>query len=292
MRLTSTTDVEFLIASKDEPDEALEARLELCRERDALAATRPEGCECLGLGTFTEPRPAGLIMSIYCECPDGVAAQSARRAANHRLAMERKAATWEATEIPGRFKSWRFGTAPKSMAALADRLEMETTEEWWQDHGELDPSFKMSSWFLYGPYGRGKTGLAVSFAHAALMSSTVLDLAFVSAPDMFSRLRGTYNRNDGESEWDVVQEYATAGLLILDDLGAEAISATGRDWLEDRLYQIIGKRHSESLLTVFTSNLSIKELAPRIGERVTWRIVEMCGDDHIVKVDGPNLRST
>ena len=85
----------------------------------------------------------------------------------------------------------------------------------------------------------------------------------------------------------MLEKYAGVSLLILDDLGAEHISGSG--WLEDRLYQIIGQRHRDERPIVFTSNLSIKEVGGRIGERIAWRIVEMCGDN-IVHVQGANQR--
>ncbi|KKK85389.1 hypothetical protein LCGC14_2773760, partial [marine sediment metagenome] len=155
--------------------------------------------------------------------------------------------------------------------------------------GVVAPLRKLEgSWYLWGAYGSGKTGLAIGHAYERLSQTGPWALRFKPVPDLLSELRSTYGRNEGPTENDVLDTYAHTGLLILDDLGAEQV--TGSGWLEDRLYQVIGLRHREELPIIFTSNLSIKQIANRIGERIAWRIVEMCGEDHIVQVTGPNLR--
>ena len=83
-----------------------------------------------------------------------------------------------------------------------------------------------------------------------------------------------------------MERYLAADVLILDDLGAERLT----EWAAERLYMLIGQRHDEERTTVFTSNLSLEDVAAKLGERTTWRILEMCGADNIVEVKGPNLR--
>lgn len=155
----------------------------------------------------------------------------------------------------------------------------------------ISRSEENASWFVWGNYGNGKTGLAVGYAfeYLRIWLDVIPTALFRTLPDLLSELRSSYGRgDDGPDEMDLLKTYAEVGLLILDDIGAEQI--TGSGWLEDRLYQIIGKRHSELRPIFFTSNLSIPQLAERIGERLTWRIVEMCTDSHIIEVKGANLR--
>lgn len=149
----------------------------------------------------------------------------------------------------------------------------------------------LQSWFLWGSYGVGKTGLAVGFLRHWLEESQDVPALFRTTPDVLAEIRATYNKEDGaESEEAVIKRYATAPLLVLDDLGAEQIRAANQDWAQDRLYRIIGQRHANELTTVFTANIDIEEVARRLGERLAWRIVEMCGKGHIIHVVGPNLR--
>lgn len=159
--------------------------------------------------------------------------------------------------------------------------------------------YARASWYLWGGFGVGKTGAAVGYGWRYL-HEVGGSVVFRTLPKLLAELRATYGRparqygdDDGaptETEADVIRRYQTCGLLILDDLGAEQVSGSG--WVEDRLYQVIGHRHDEDLPTVFTSNLSLVQVAQRIGERTTWRIAEMCGRENVVELQGRNLRKT
>jgi len=205
--------------------------------------------------------------------------------------------------IPARFRHMSLAHSPLDQSILSIfalshhdeteecvRMECSTCEAEWAQMARL-----RRSWYLWGPYGTGKTSLAICIALILLDNFAYLygydegcvgKLVFTSTPDLLSRLRDTYNGR--ESELDVVEHYANAHILILDDIGAE--HCANSEWLADRLYQIIGARHGEERTTIFTSNLGLPNLAERIGERITWRIVEMCGRDNILKIDGRNLR--
>ena len=266
-------------------------RLLQCEQRDALQASRPEGCWCLG---GAEPKHNQWGGAVYCTCPEGQQAKAEAQVAEQKrraLAIE---TTWlNKSGVPLRFQNWRLQTSP--LVELAARLtkpsdDVEADEEWQKAVEAWD-----GSWFLWGAYGVGKTGLAVGYAYDWLSNSYddyggVPSILFRSVPDLLSELRSTYGRQDGPTEQEVLDRYQSAGLLVLDDLGAEHISGSG--WVEDRLYQVIGNRHSagRERPVMFTSNLSPQQLAQRIGERIVWRIVEMCGASHIVEVKGPNLR--
>jgi hypothetical protein len=64
----------------------LEPQLALCLERDQLAANRPDGCWCLGLGGRTQrwvpvqdddgERAYLRTFRDYCDCPDGQEAKA------------------------------------------------------------------------------------------------------------------------------------------------------------------------------------------------------------------------
>ena len=247
-----------------------------CLERDRIQATRPEGCTCLGMGSkdsdpkyytvqFEDEEPQ-VWSSHFCSCSEGIAAKKqARRIFN----QEENARRWRVSGIPGRFLGFRLSTSP----CLQANSELELPEP-----GE--------SCFFWGEWGTGKTGLAVGLAWQAV--DIGYDILFRSVPDLLSDLRSTYGRTEGPTESEVIKRYAGIDLLILDDMGAEQVKNSG--WVEDRLYQIIGRRHGEELPTLFTSNLSPQELGNKIGERIVWRIVEMCGENNIIEVKGPNLR--
>lgn len=210
--------------------------------------------------------PENKLARGYCACPAG----DRERVRDAQMAS---AIAWSRSGIPHRFREFSLDTSPLAVTKPSLIEEMRSSG---------------SSWFLWGPVGTGKTGLAVGYARAWVFDSGCASLAFRPIPDLLSDLRDTYNRRDGsKSESDVLRECREAELLVLDDIGAEHVKDSG--WLEDRLYQIIGHRHGDDSATVFTSNLSLPQLAARIGERNTWRIAEMC-EGRIVRLDGANLR--
>ena len=254
-------------------------------KRDELQALRPAGCFCLGTGR-EHPYDRNEVGHLkFCTCPEG---QVTRYAFYEALQQERDAkhAKWIEEQfwfdygIPARFIDKTFETH-----------QNKTSEAW---IALQEPSESDQSWYLHGGFGTGKTGLAVAYLYRSAVEGNK-SLLFRRVPDILTELRATYNQRrsrdeseEQETEADLLDKYSTVGLLVLDDLGAEQL--TGSGWVEDKLYQIIGARHDEELPTVFTSNLNLEAIAKRVGERITWRIAEMCGPGHILEVTGRNLR--
>ena len=260
-------------------------RYEQCLLRDTIQALRPEGCWCLGSGAGQLVRgEGGGIDQRFCGCAEGQTGETrwrTERAASLAAdRAERQSRLWAAAEVPKRFIDLRLATS-QVRASLPDvfaRLEAAPRE----------------SWYFWSPTtGTGKTGTAAAYLwqmvhHSNNEHGRPPSALFVKTPDLLSMLRGTYNRADGPRETDVIDRYASVDVLVLDELGAER--AKDQEWLEDRLYQIIGRRHDDLRQTVITSNLSIDQVSKRIGERLAWRIVEMAGPGNIVQFGGPNLR--
>ena len=262
--------------------ERAEAMLLLGQERDALQEKRPDGCWCLGTGGRGHSMLRGItpIFAEVCGCPEGIAARA--HIATELWVIEeqentqRIERTWTGAEIPSRFTNFRLDTSPFYHANpwLAKMLAD------WRNR---------SSFFFWGKHGRGKTGLAIGMAWLALTEYHLHGvLLFKGVPQLLSELRSTYNDRGGPREDEVLARYVTADLFIMDDLGTEQV--TGSGWVEDRLYQIISDRHSHERATIFTSNLNLEQLANKLGERICWRILEMCRKDHIINLKGRNLR--
>ncbi len=215
--------------------------------------------------------------------------------------MTEAEAAWERAGIPLRLKGCRLATSPQAALYpdLVHRLiapwdpSREATE---QELADWD-GFWGQSWMLFGLVGRGKSGLAAGYAHQWVdprFGEPPSNILWCNVPDLLLRLRETYNyRTYGrpfgrETEFSIIKACREADLLILDDLGAEHINGSG--WVQEKLYQIISRRHEDMRPTFFTSNLTLGELNDQIGERIAWRIAEMCGEENVVLLDGPNLR--
>lgn len=130
-------------------------------------------------------------------------------------------------------------------------------------------TFGRESLLLWGEPGNGKTHLAAAI-HNALRAKGLV-VVFVSMPDLLSKIKATFNRNNKESEEQILRALSICDLLIIDDLGAEKTS----DWVEETIFKIIDNRYRRNKPILATSNMAPKELPEQIGKRSNDRIVEM-----------------
>ncbi len=214
---------------------------------------------------------------VYCDCEAGqqmfLACLQARVEERRQWKRGVRLLRWQNSGIPPRFAGASFKTTTQTLIAS------------WMQEDEAP-----KSWLLHGETGRGKTGLAVAYCRRWVFPADPdempLQVWFRTLPDLLMDLKGTFGQPGAESE--LLEFFASVPLLVLDDIGAEQ---PNRDYNADRLYQLISRRHGAELPTVMTSNLNPAALEKRLGERITWRILEMAGPKRVVEVVGPNLRN-
>jgi DNA replication protein DnaC len=147
-----------------------------------------------------------------------------------------------------------------------------------------------------GPTGTGKTYKAVQvmLCRAQIDPFAVLDEfhfsvgddqlpLFLSAPDLALKCRSSFGRRDGLSEQAILDRYSNVRVLVLDDLGTESTS----DYSLATIYTLINSRYDSNNQTCITTNMTIQQLAKRIGDRCVSRISEMC---RVVPVRGVDRR--
>lgn len=212
--------------------------------------------------------------------PEQRAAEQAERAA--QWAAEDSAADYQArlaayrriSDIGPRFASRTFATfkpIPEMAAALAAAYE--AVED------------ARAGLWLYGGAGVGKTHLAAAIAIAVNERAQAgRHAVFASALSLLDRLRDSYTRggNVREGEIDVIARYASAPVLVLDDIDKARFS----EWASERFYAIINRRYEACLPLIVTSNASPAELGIRwtqsgldqfVGSAIVDRLREMCG---------------
>ena len=118
---------------------------------------------------------------------------------------------------------------------------------------------------LHGPYGVGKTHLAV--AAAAERENQGDDVFFATVADLLDYLRATFAPDSPVTHDDLLDRIRNADVLVLDDMGAERSTP----FAEDKLFQIMGYRYEERLPTIITTSHQVESIAatrPRIASRL------------------------
>lgn len=154
------------------------------------------------------------------------------------------------------------------------------------------------SLFITGPAGTGKTYLGVAMLKE-WMYATVKERSswsdedkrrtsppswtWETVPELLLTLRGSFKDHSRYTEQEVIKDFSDPDLLILDDMGAEKSS----EYSIQSLYLIIDRRYSSQSKTIITSNLSLGQIAEKVGDRIASRIAGMC---RVIELRGKDRR--
>jgi DNA replication protein DnaC len=113
-----------------------------------------------------------------------------------------------------------------------------------------------------GSYGCGKTHLAAAIAnYQAGLGSPPLFIVWL---DLLDHLRATFSHDSKVSYDRRFEEIRTAPLLILDDLGTQAMTP----WVLDKLHQLFNYRYIAGLATIITTADELEKMDARILSRM------------------------
>lgn len=236
-----------------------------------LEREEPNACpRCNGAGVvYNMDLPFPHCWTIRNPADNSIAA-----AARCDCTMEkRKGELFSESEVPPRFSGYTLDTYPWDMTQSA---VFDAIHEW---DGQ-NPPFLL----LWGDVGRGKTGLAVGLLRAE--TDRLRRGKFVSVTDLLVRLRDTARADAPLSYSAVLDAVRQAPFLVLDDIGKERVTSSG--FTEESIFQIVDYRYNWRLPTVYTSNMSVGDLATHLGMPTVSRIT---GGSLVLEVTGSNLRS-
>ena len=141
--------------------------------------------------------------------------------------------------------------------------------------------------YVYGNFGSGK-----SYLTAALFNDLAeknIKSVIVHVPELIRSIKDSFDKDYS----DVFEEVMEAPLLLLDDIGAEYLTAWSRD---EVLEPILQYRMDEGLPTFFTSNYSIDDIEKHFtingdkmkAKRIIERIKQVSNEIELV---GENRRA-
>ena len=134
---------------------------------------------------------------------------------------------------------------------------------------------------IYGEPGNGKTHATACIANYLMLRG--VPTICVSINKLLDRIKETYSSYGKEGEETILKNLSNADLLIIDDLGTEQ----QKDWTASRIYNIIDSRYRNSMPTIITTNINLKDLEKMYHKRTYDRLIEMCTP---IKNDAESIR--
>ena len=135
-----------------------------------------------------------------------------------------------------------------------------------------------------GICGSGKTHLAVGVLRILITNMLIPKngALFTTTPELLLDIRQCFKADSNVDEIELISHYSNIAFLLLDDLGAEKAS----EWAINTLYLIIDRRNRNEKPTVFTTNLTLKQIANQLGSRIASRL----SDCQVIKINMPDYR--
>lgn len=136
---------------------------------------------------------------------------------------------------------------------------------------------------LMGNTGIGKSYVSFMIANE-IMQRYMTPVIAISTIKLINKIYESYNKYGEQGESQIINALQNADLLVLDDLGAEGTSKTGKE--KQIIYSVIDERLREKKPMILTTNLNVEQLRAKLCsndgvERTFDRIVSACPIEHM-----------
>jgi DNA replication protein DnaC len=121
---------------------------------------------------------------------------------------------------------------------------------------------RSSAAFFGTGVGAGKTSIAATIVNGAL--EQLIPAKMLTVVTLVDRMHDASKFGSAEDVTEIVQEFATVPVLLLDDLGREPVTRRSISWL----YELLNRRWNAVLPLIITTNLSF--------ENLLFRYVDAC----------------
>lgn len=214
---------------------------------------------CKDMGYEFKKDEKGYEYVVPCQC--------------EMLKKERTKNKLSFANIPDAFKDMRLSNFRRDVYRNDESAKIIDVDcravDWWIEQIEIMKNDGRGLYFYSKCKGSGKTRMATSIANELIYEHD-MNVKFATSVQIINEIKASWDKEDGVSEHQLLDDLSRAEILIIDDFGMETV----RDWIEEKIYQIINQRYINKLITIFTSNLSIDELT--YDDRITNRIKEKC----------------
>jgi DNA replication protein DnaC len=211
------------------------------------------------------------FMSVWTRCPtcgEEEAAEKTKQDAEKALALRNFQWNQRLVDaaIPQRFMSKTLATYVAKNDGQQRALEFANR---YAETFDTAASSGRCAIFCGSP-GTGKTHLSIGIAMHVMAKDKALYAVFTTVQRFMRQVKGTWSKNSVATENQIMEMYADADLLILDEVGVQF----GSDTEKQILFDLFNSRYERCRPTIFISNLQAGELKKYLGERVYDRIKE------------------